>query len=256
MFGSGLNLSTPGLFVTGTDTGVGKTVVSCAIAHALRAGGRRVAVCKPMATGCRRGPEGLVNDDALALAHFAGCGQRLEVINPVRFEAPVAPAVARQASGIELDYATLARCLGVLDASGDALVIEGMGGLLVPLDDRYTVLDLIVEVGYPVVVVTRAGLGTLNHTAMTVRLLRQARCAVAGLVINHGDADATNDPSVATNARWLEKMNDAAVLATVPCCPRKDVAPEAGCLPRAILDAVRGTDWWTVVRPPAAADNR
>ena len=252
-------LHRPGLFVTGTDTGVGKTVVACAIAWHLNRGQgprddgrRRVGVCKPISSGCRHDREGLVNEDAESLAHFADCREPLDVINPVRFKPAVAPAVASEKSGTSTDGHAIVRSLERLDANTDMVLVEGIGGLLVPLnhrDPQCTVLDLIVAIGYPVVLVTHAGLGTLNHTAMTVRLLRAAGCRVMGMVMNRfvtdssGRAEAKVDASMCTNRMWLEKMNETRVLATVPLSDAIAVSPQHGRLPAAILEAVGVTYW-------------
>ena len=288
-------LTKPGLFITATDTGVGKTVATCAIAWQLRQQGlSRVGVCKPMASGCRRDREGLVSEDAEAIAHFADCRQPLNIINPIRYARPLAPAVAADQAQEPPDFDALTRSLELLDATQECVLIEGVGGLLVPLHPKkpqWTVLDLIALLGYPVVVVCRAGLGTLNHTAMTVRLLREAGCTVAGLIINGyvpdpGEAMATavkqsaqreanqsdketgavaapvkassadtlqadpRDDSMTTNRIWLQKMNHAPILATIPVCPATSVAPEKGRLPDAILDAVGLTYWPDVLRSP------
>ncbi len=251
MFSPPPKLCKPGLFITGTDTGVGKTAITCAIALSLKRAGLAVGMSKPIASGCELVAGELVSDDAQALAHFAGGGLSLDVINPIRYAPPLAPAVASQLTDDPPAYDRLAHSLETLDRSCDALLIEGVGGLLVPLDDRHTVLDLIVALGYPVVVVTRAGLGTLNHTAMTVRLLRQAGARPAGLVVNGYSHDtAEQDASMATNPQWLERMNQTPVLATVPACPGDSVNPGLGSLPRAITEAVDQTDWTRYLAPP------
>lgn len=292
-------LTKPGLFVTGTDTGVGKTAITCAIASALRQQtGQQVGVCKPFASGCRREREGLVSEDAEALAHFSDCRQPLSVIHPIRYAAPLAPAVAEESvgqlgnTGQEGDLDELVRSLETLDRSNDFMLVEGVGGLLVPLDandPKCTVLELIRKLGYPVAIVTRAGLGTLNHTAMTVRLLRQAGCDIAGIIVNgyipdpsealatavkqssSGDSStkATNtadsqtternnsslgvnidDASMQTNLRWLQRMNRCSLLATVPACPAGEVVPHKGMIPDAILDATALTFWADVLKQP------
>ncbi len=290
MFSRLPRLTQPGLFITATDTGVGKTVATCAIAAALRRqGAGRVGVCKPFASGCRREREGLVSEDAEALAHFADCRAMLDVINPIRYARPLAPAVAAELIGEQPDVDELARCLSLLDRGHEVMLIEGVGGLLAPLSPKHpkvTVLDLIQAIGYPVVVVTRAGLGTLNHTAMTVRLLREAGCDVAGLVVNGyipdpGDPMMANlsaadvkrlqagaaqqkaetstlaphdalradpqDESMMTNRRWLHRMNSADVLATLPLMEPAQVAPQKGLIPEAILEAAALTQWLDVV---------
>ncbi len=253
----------PGLFITGTDTGVGKTLIACAIAAAIRrqAPGARLGVSKPFASGCRHDREGLVHEDAEALAHFADCKQPLNVINPIRFSAPLAPAVAAQESGEPIDWETLGRSLALLERESDALLIEGVGGLMVPLDPslpRYTVLDFIVAVGYPVVIVARAGLGTLNHTAMTARLLKHAGCRVAGLVINGYIVDPieTDDPSIASNRVWLEKLTGVKTLGVVPQVDPVGAQPEHGRIDPAVLEAVEMTYWPDVLGPPRVAGGR
>lgn len=252
--------SIPGLFITGTDTGVGKTLITCAIAAALRrqVPGARVGVLKPFASGCRRDREGLVSEDAEALAHFADSRQPLEVINPIRFAAPLAPAVAAQESREPIDWPALTRSLTRLDRECDAMLIEGVGGLMVPLDPerpRYTGLDLIVALGYPVLIVTRAGLGTLNHTAMTAKLLQLAGCQIAGMVINGYVADPAlaEDPSIAGNRIWLEKLTGLNTLAVVPRVDPIGAQPQHGRIDPAILEAVEMTYWPNVLGP---AQNR
>lgn len=249
-----IRFNTPGLFVTGTDTEVGKTVVSCAIAYALRQQrvGAKIAVCKPMATGCDKRREGLVNQDAEALAHFSDCRLPLDVINPIRFREPLAPAVAAKQSGVATPWSLLEDAAKQIDAYGDAVIVEGAGGVMVPLDaDDAGVTWLETGCfGLPAVVVSRAGLGTLNHTAMSVKLLRDAGVRVAGVVINgyEGDEAAamSQDPSSPSNPRWIEAMTGAKVLALVPRVEGQ-VSPSKGRIAPAVLDAVGRVDWWRVL---------
>ena len=250
-------LTKPGLFITGTDTEVGKTLVTCAIADALRKQhpGIRLGVSKPFASGCRRDREGLVSEDAEALAHFSDCKQPLDVINPIRFSAPLAPAVAAEEADQPIDWPVLTRSLETLNQDNDALLIEGVGGLMVPLDPqvpRQTVLHLIAALGYPVVIVARAGLGTLNHTAMTATLLKQAKCPIAGLVINGYDADpaTSQDPSIAGNRTWLARMTGLRTLAVIPRVPEVGAQPQKGRLDPEVLEAVQMTYWPDVLIPP------
>lgn len=251
-----VSLRKPGLFITATDTGVGKTVVTCAIAHALKRSGLKVSVCKPLASGCRREREGLVSEDAEAIAYFSDCRLALDVINPIRFAAPLSPGAAALELGVEVDFSELARSLSRLDEWGDVMLVEGVGGLLVPLGAHQpdlTVLDLIAALGYPVVVVTRAGLGTLNHTAMTAALLRQRKLRVAGMVVNGyvtDQATQRDDPSMASNRQWLERMTRLPVLATVPRCDGEQVRPELGRIAEDVLEAVAMTHWPEVLRAP------
>lgn len=258
-------LTRPGLFITATDTGVGKTVVTCAIAWALRRQMKSrhlkeptIAACKPMASGCLIQDGRLVSSDAQALACFCNSSLPLEVINPVRYVPPLSPAAAARTTDHPVDFAAIAQSLKTLNDHGDALLIEGVGGLMVPIDHanpRTTLLDLAAELGYPVLVVCRAMLGTLNHTAMTVALLRQAGCRVAGLVVN-GDQtgmtpnDQAEDISLQTNRQWLMEMNNLPILAAIPRCLPETVRPEQGQIPDAILQAVAMTDWVSVLSRP------
>lgn len=253
------SLTKPGLFVTGTDTEVGKTVVTCAIAAALREQHRRIKLgaLKPLASGCRRDREGLVNEDAEALAHFADCRLPLDVVNPIRFRTPVAPAAAAEMERQEVDWSALSRSLTRLDEASDAVIVEGVGGLMVPLDPRnprYMVGQLAKDIGYPVIVVCRPNLGTLNHTVMTVELLRQAGCRVSGLVINGLDRDpvvAAEDPSIASNRDWLERLTGVKVLATLP--KGRGVNPARGKLDPSVVMAAAQVNWLDVMRPPEAS---
>ncbi|MAE61430.1 MAG: dethiobiotin synthase [Planctomycetaceae bacterium] len=240
-------LKSPGLFVTSTDTDVGKTVVTCAIAAALRAGGRRVGVCKPIATGGRKEREGLVSGDAEALAHFADCRAPLAVINPVRYGPAVAPAAAAERAKRPVDDGAIDSALERIESEHDVVLVEGVGGGMVPLDEKRTVLDLAVRLGYPVVVVTRGDLGTLNHTALTCGAITAAGLKLAGLVINRYDAESS-DASAATNPLWLARQNHTTVLATLP--EAAGVAPERGRLPEEVLEAARVLDWMQVCDRP------
>src|SRR5439155_2458901 len=172
--------SKPGLLVTGTDTGIGKTLIAGAIAAWLRSQGSRVGVFKPMASGCVRRREGLVSEDAEFLAHCADSPHPLDVIAPVRFAEALAPAVAAQRMKEAIDWSPVQRSLAAIARDSDVLVVEGVGGIMVPMDDRHTMLDVAAWLKLPAVVVARPKLGTINHTILTVEALRRADVSVAG----------------------------------------------------------------------------
>lgn len=249
-------LTKPGLLITGTDTDVGKTVASCAILAAIRQQQRRIrlGVCKPFGSGCRRDREGLVSSDAEALAHFSDCRLPLNVINPLRYRLPLAPAMAAELERQPVQWAELTRSLALLDEQCDAVLIEGVGGLMVPLDPqhpRYMLGSLAKALGYPVIVVCRPNLGTINHTLMTVELLRQAGCRVVGLIINGRPTEATaeaEDPSLLHNRSWLERLTGVKVLAELPRGRGVDVA--RGRLDPAILAAAMQVQWIDHFRIP------
>lgn len=239
-------LSKPGLFITATDTEVGKTVVTCAIAAVLKQRGARVGVCKPIASGCRRDREGLVSEDAEALAHFSDCPLPLDVINPVRYRAALAPCEAAERESQPVDDEAIAFALRRLDEQADVMLIEGIGGVMVPLDEKRSVIDLAKAIDYPVVVVTRGCLGTLNHTALTCEAIRHAGLRLAGLVINRYHTD-TNDLAEATNPRWLARQNRTSILATIP--EADHVAAPKAQLPAGVIEAAGMSNWLDIARP-------
>ena len=237
------NAGAPGLFITGTDTGVGKTHVTAGLARVLRGSGTDVGVCKPLASGCERDAEtGLLwSEDAVALA--AGLGRPWSValgaeICPLRMAPPLAPAVALADAGEALDRGAIRDALAAWRRRCALLLTEGVGGARVPLDPHdaaYTVVELAAEVGDPVLVVARPVLGTLNHTAMTVEVLRAGGCRVAGVITCDADgASPAEDPSRASNAAWIERMTGVPVLAAVQ---HGDAASAAADL------AAAGVDW-------------
>lgn len=247
-----LRLTTPGLFITATDTDVGKTVTTCAIAADLKRSGLGVGVSKPIASDCRRERESMICEDTEAIAHFSDCQHPLHTITPVTYREPLAPASAAQRERRPVDYTAIAESLSRLDgdAAHDVLLIEGIGGIMVPLDDDHDVLDLMVAIGYPVVVVTRPTLGTLNHTAMTCRLIRDAGLRLAGLVVNRYDAES-GDIAEATNPARLAKQSNTTVLATIPNA--QGVAPQKAMLPPAVLEAAALADWHGACKPSKLA---
>jgi dethiobiotin synthetase len=185
------------LLVTGTDTGVGTTVVAAGLVLALRERKVRVVGFKPAETGLEPG----VLSDSEVLA--AASGTREPQAEPLlRLEVPLAPAVAADRAGLRLDTAALATRVAKLRAGGYRVVVEGAGGIMVPLAWGYTALDLAAHCELTAVVVARPGLGTLNHTLLTVGALRERGVAVAGVVLNsRGDppslAESTNPESLA-----------------------------------------------------------
>jgi len=243
------DLTTPGLFVTGTDTAVGKTLITAAICRALCERGWRVGAFKPVASGCQRRGDALVNEDAAALHASIGGGFDAQLVCPVRYEPAVAPAVAAEMTGRPLDWSAVRHAIAQLDREADRLVVEGVGGLLAPLDGDLTVLDLIVAMALPVVVVCRANLGTLNHTAMTVRLLRDAGCRVVGLIMNGDDSQRPGvaDDSLPTNRAWLERMCGAPVLAQTPRCEAEQIDLGSGRIPQVVRDAIARVHWDVVI---------
>jgi dethiobiotin synthetase len=173
-----------GLFITGTDTGVGKTVVACALARALRAREIDVGVLKPSETGVgERGPL-----DALALREAAGADDPLDDVCPEPRALPAAPAVAGEAEGRPIDLGRIRAAHARIRARHSVVLVEGAGGLLVPLAGETRMADLAAELGHPLLVVARGALGTVNHTLLTLEVAAARRLALAGVVVSHGSA--------------------------------------------------------------------
>jgi dethiobiotin synthetase len=170
-----------GLFVTGTDTGVGKTVIACGLARGLRQSGVDVGVMKPCETGV--GPSG--PEDAGALRAAAGVEDPIEDICPQSFALPAAPSVAAQVEGRVVDLERIRLASKTLAARHDFLLVEGAGGWLVPITPAFAMADLAAELGYPVLVIARASLGTINHTLLTLESIERRGLPLAGVVVNH-----------------------------------------------------------------------
>jgi dethiobiotin synthetase len=230
-------VSIPGLFITGTDTGVGKTVVAGAIADWFRRQGRIAGVCKLAASGCVHRREGLVSEDAEFLAMCADSRFSLDIIAPVRYAEPLAPAVAAERAKQPMDWDAIDRSIADISRECDVMIVEGVGGIMVPMDPKHTVLDAAKWVNLPTVVVARAGLGTINHTLLTLAALRGAKVPIAGVVINRYPAEMPGTAEE-TNPRAIEKWGKVNVLTIVP----EETLPAAG-ISGGIRAAMDRVDW-------------
>lgn len=238
-------LPIPGLIVTATDTGVGKTLIAAAIAQTLHRAGQRVAVVKPAGSGCVRRREGLVSEDAEFLAHCADSPHPLDLICPQRYAEPLAPAVAAQRAGQPLDWPTIDRSIQLMCRDMGVMIVEGVGGALVPMDDRFLFADLARALAVPAVIVARPGLGTINHTLLTAEALRARGITIAGVIINRYPPDGA---SVAeeTNPRIIERFGRLPILAIVPDVPRL-AAGLVPPIPSEVLAPIGQVDWTEVI---------
>ncbi len=223
---------TRGVFITGTDTGVGKTFVACALVHALRAAGERVLPWKPIAAGAAQSNGMWVNEDTAALARAAGLGLEAAArITPVLLREPMAPHVAARREGRTI---TLAEALAPWRAAADEAyhVVEGVGGFLVPLGDCLDTADLARALGLPVVLVVGLRLGCLNHALLTQRAVQGAGLRLAGWIAN------ALDPAMAVpeeNVRALQARIDAPLLGRIPFAPGEEPARLADRIDASLL---------------------
>jgi dethiobiotin synthetase len=209
----------PGLFITGTDTGVGKTYVAALVARHLAGQGRKVGVYKPAASGCRRRQRRLVSEDAVALWEAAGRPGELDRVCPQCFAAPLAPHLAARAEGRTLDGRLLRDGLEYWRQRSEIILVEGAGGLMSPMDEDEYVADLAEAFGFPLVVVSRNVLGTINQTLQTLITAAVFRegLPLAGIVLNHPSPPCSDDASLASNRRELAARCTPPILAEVRC---------------------------------------
>jgi dethiobiotin synthetase len=199
----------PRYFVTGTDTAVGKTEVAAALLSLMADAGLAPGALKPYESGCVDVERPA---DALALRAAARSEDALGKISLHRFRARLAPGIAAERLGLNPSWTETLKAFRAFQ--GRALVVEGAGGLLVPLDRRHQVIDLVAATRLPVILVARACLGTLNHTGLSLEALRARRLRVRAVVLVH--VSAARDASVRDNARWLERRDGVEVLGPVP----------------------------------------
>jgi dethiobiotin synthetase len=207
--------ATCGLFVVGTDTGVGKTRVAACIAAALTRAGLRVGVYKPAASGCRRLGKTLISDDALALWQAAGEPGELRAVCPQRFAAPLAPHLAAREERKEIDARLLRTGIDYWRRRSDIVIVEGAGGLMSPVGEREYVADLAEDFGYPLIVVAPNRIGTINCTLLTLlaAAARPKPLPIAGIVLSDVLPPDCGDPAVHSNRMELETRCVPPVLA-------------------------------------------
>jgi dethiobiotin synthetase len=203
-----------GYFVTGTDTGVGKTLVACALLRAFARGGKSVVGMKPVAAG----REGSRWTDVEELAKAGTVQARARIVNPYAFEPAIAPHIAAELAGIEIDLGTIASAHAELSRLADVVVVEGAGGFLVPLNATQTGADLAARLGLPIVLVVGMRLGCLNHALLTRRQIEACGLRCAGWVANCILPDM---PHLDGNIRALEQRLDCSLIGVLPF--RKDL---------------------------------
>jgi dethiobiotin synthetase len=205
----------PALFVTGTDTGVGKTMITGAIAaYCSLTKNIDVGVMKPFEAGLMLRGKDLLPWDAICLKEASGSQDDMALINPYAFEAPLSPLAASEEENVHIDLEMLDRIYQSLLKKHEILFVEGAGGILVPIRKDFFFVDLIKRWNVPVIVVSRLGIGTINHTLLTTRYLKQEGIRVVGVILN--DSDSRNDPSKKSNPEILARYLDVPLLGVFP----------------------------------------
>ncbi|MBM3969940.1 MAG: dethiobiotin synthase [Planctomycetes bacterium] len=235
-----------GLFITGTDTGVGKTHIACEIVRELRMTGQhRVGAFKPACSGADIDTNGRPSwDDLNRLRDAIGQNISDDQLCPLRFLAPLAPPIAARQEGQTIDVDAIRHGLNAWRSECDIIVVEGAGGLLCPLTDHQTMADLAAQFGFPLLIVARLGLGTINHTLLTVEAARQRGLPLAGILFNEPTHDS-GDLSSESNATEVAARCDVPVLAI-----RRH--NRTGWLSR--FGQATRLDWWTLAGVPAQAN--
>ena len=204
-----------GFFITGTDTGVGKTIVAGAVIKALNSLGLRTAAMKPIETGCRNEGGILVPNDGLFLRHIAGIDEPVTSVTPCCLESPLAPMAAAEIEAMDVSVKEIEKAFFAMSAKYDAVVVEGIGGLMVPIRKDYYVAELVADLGLPLLIVARPGLGTINQTMLTLNHALRSGLKVAGIVINYS-SPPENSLAEKTNPGVLSRIASVPMIGTFP----------------------------------------
>lgn len=210
-----------GIFVTGTDTGVGKTLVASGLARLLKDRGVDVGVMKPVATGAKRLSDRLLSEDARMLMQAARCEDPYPIVNPICLHSPLAPTVAARVDRRPIELERIWTAFEALKKRHDFLIVEGIGGLLVPLGAGFYVVDMAKRMKLPILIVSRPCLGTINHTLLTIEAARRRRLSIKGIILNHTmpPADDRLGRLRRTARAEIERCSGVSILATIPFIP-------------------------------------
>ena len=246
-----------GVFVTGTDTEVGKTVISGAIAASLKSQGVNVDVFKPAASGCIVQSGNLISEDGAFLAACADSSRPLAEITPLRFERALAPNVAAQIENRDIDIDIIFEEYIRMAETTDTVVVEGVGGILCPISDHFNVLQFAAMTELPLVIVARPDLGTINHTLLTLQAARAAGLTVAGVIINQyrdepyqsGQSLSIRDDSEIarlTNPKQISMLGDVEILTLV--MQDDDTSVTDVKLSEEIMLSINSVDWLRIIQ--------
>ncbi|HGJ64452.1 TPA: dethiobiotin synthase [bacterium] len=213
-----------GFFVTGTDTGVGKTIISASLICFLNNLGYRTGAMKPIESGCKiqrftglktTSTDILIPNDGMFLKKIANMQEPIDLITPIRFREPLAPFTASKIEGKSINIGKIKDAFSRLSKKYELLIVEGIGGLLVPIKKNYYVLDLAKDIGLPLIVVARPSLGTLNHTMLTVNYAIKEGLRVAGIIMNY-NKPPENTIAEKTNSDILKKISPIPIIGIFP----------------------------------------
>ena len=208
--------STPtGIFITGTDTEIGKTVVAGGLAAALKDAGVNVGVMKPIASGGIEHKGCIVSEDAVFLKHAAQVDDALDLINPICLRHPLAPSVAAEIEGVSIDLRQMDEAFARLSQRHEFMVVEGVGGIAVPICEEMLVADMAQRFQLPLLIVARPNLGTINHTVLTVEFARSYDLEICGIVLN-ASQEETKGLAEETNPQELARLTHLPILGPVP----------------------------------------
>ncbi|HLA50377.1 MAG TPA: dethiobiotin synthase [Thermodesulfovibrionia bacterium] len=204
-----------GIFITGTDTGVGKTFVAVGLINALKEKGFNICPMKPVETGCRTKKGKLIPEDTMSLIKASGIKEAIDVINPYRFKHPLAPSVAAELERKSIKKEKIFSAYNYLSKKYDITIVEGAGGIMAPLYKKYLFLDFISDINLPIIIVSRPGLGTINHTLLTIEIAKSRGIKILGVIINYA-GQIKNDISVKTNPKIIESIGGIPLVGIVP----------------------------------------
>ena len=204
-----------GIFITGTDTEIGKTVVAGGLAAALKAAGINVGVMKPIASGGIQHKGSIVSEDALFLKHAARVDDALDLINPICLRHPLAPSVAAEIEGVSIDLRQIDEAFAQLRRRHEFIVVEGVGGIAVPICEEMLVADMAQRFHLSLLIVARPNLGTINHTVLTVEFARSYNLEICGIVLN-ASQEEPKGLAEETNPKELARLTNLPILGTVP----------------------------------------
>ncbi|MDQ7072403.1 MAG: dethiobiotin synthase [Gammaproteobacteria bacterium] len=205
-------MSQQGFFVTGTDTEVGKTRISVALIELLQNQGLAVAGMKPIASGCKQTDHGLRNDDALQLIDQSKVDLPYDRVNPYAFEPAIAPHIAADKVGTTIDLSVISNNFKQIKKQAGAVVVEGAGGWLVPINYKQTMADIAVEINLPIIVVVAIKLGCINHALLTIKAIEMSGLTIQGWIANQVQSNSHSDEIIYT----LQQMIKAPCLGVIP----------------------------------------